>query len=501
MKKLLACLLTLMLLTSASALADVTVEKSITLDRYISLCKATNCYTYRTEEGYQLFDANGTALTKGYDGINIRCNGLYLEVGSSAAELPNNTGLLDGSGQELLPMAYGDFDYFGNDWVLAYVLAPSDTDLGEYKDSAGNKYIVTRTDVLYQGKLIGSLGREDYVKSYMVTNRGAYLGIKQSSTQMLWLDGQFNRTNVTAKDYVSSSEFDGYKSIIHSPTQQQAFVAECTLTADQVEQPTWYDSNTGTLLDLQGNVLAKDLPYDYVYFRSNAFETRQKQLRGIMGLDGTEILPPKYSEIASSDEGFFASGYNALIDADGHLLYVDQSGQVTASVDYQLSSSDYKGFSQNNPMVAVNNMGKYIIITATHGELPEKYDDVHAYSNGVRMMSVQKDGSWGCIDMAGNVVIPFEHRSALTFSFDGTMAEGYTNDREQRIYFLKETEAAPQPEAADGSWTCDCGSVNTSNFCPSCGSAKPVAEPQCSSCGYKPQGDTPKFCPECGTKF
>ena len=61
----------------------------------------------------------------------------------------------------------------------------------------------------------------------------------------------------------------------------------------------------------------------------------------------------------------------------------------------------------------------------------------------------------------------------------------------------------------DGSWTCDCGSVNAGKFCPECGAKKPEAtpvptatpEPQCVSCGYKPEGATPKFCPECGTKF
>lgn len=65
------------------------------------------------------------------------------------------------------------------------------------------------------------------------------------------------------------------------------------------------------------------------------------------------------------------------------------------------------------------------------------------------------------------------------------------------IHVAEEGEATP----TDASWTCTCGSLNDNNFCPDCGAARPVVEPTCSNCGYDPEGDTPNFCPACGTRF
>lgn len=550
MKKTLSILLAVLLcaLLPALALADAAVDGPVKLERSAYLCEATNCYYTRTAEGYQLFDAAGNALTGGYGDISARQNGLYLEVRNENGM--NVIGLLDASGKELLPMAYGDFEYLSNDWVFAYVLEPSDADTGEYRDSDGNQYNAGRTDVLYKGQLIGSLTRADYIKSYGTYARGAYLCVKTSSSTAYWLDSSFNRTDVTDDSYVSTSEYEDLykKGVKHNATQQMAFTAGCTLTADQVEQSVWYDDSTDSLIDLQGNVIASNLFYDSVRFQGNAFLVRRNGLYGILSLDGKEIVPPQYKEAAYDyDAGLFALGYNALLTEKGGLTFVDETGKITSSVDYELSGSDYKGFIYNAPFAAINNMGKYHIVTATHGELAQKYSDISTPHAAQPIMTVQLDGSWGCIDMAGNVVIPFEHRSSLEISDDGTLVLGTTNDREYVLYRLTYTEAAapaaeevpatetvapadgwtcaacsaanngkfcmecgaPKPveeavPAEDGSWACpNCQTACTGKFCPECGTAKPAEEKPvvCSGCGYDPGENVPKFCPECGTKF
>lgn len=120
---------------------------------------------------------------------------------------------------------------------------------------------------------------------------------------------------------------------------------------------------------------------------------------------------------------------------------------------------------------------------------------------------IGKDAFRDCWSLK-NVVIPgevtaigenaFASCQELTLTvIPGSYAEQYAIDN--NIPYVYAAEAAP----ADDFWDCTCGSHNTGKFCPECGTKKPEApvEPQCSSCGYKPEGAAPKFCPECGTKF
>ena len=83
-------------------------------------------------------------------------------------------------------------------------------------------------------------------------------------------------------------------------------------------------------------------------------------------------------------------------------------------------------------------------------------------------------------------------------NFMGAASQSNQNQMAQNQQNQAQNQPQNQPK---NNWFCtNCGAKNSGNFCSECGTKKPILN-QCSNCGYKPSGDAPKFCPECGNKF
>lgn len=498
-------------LVPAASFAEVTVVSEQKLENSLYLNDGTNTYYSRVDGGYALFDATGNQLSDVYRDITAREGGVYLRVYNDNSI--NNYGVLNSTGTLVMPMAYGDIDFINEKWVLGYVLELTDDANGDYYDRDNNQYNIARVDVYFQGAKIGELTREDLPKTKSIGAHGNYLYIKQVDGKGFFLNGSFERTDYETDYFYTSSEYEEvYRDgIYHRPTNQKVFVETCTLTPDEVDQAVWYDDK-GNFVDLQGNIISQGKTsgkeYNYVSYRGNFFYTTSNDGHGLTALDGTEIVEPVYSDIGGGTDSYFVSGYQSVM-RDGKLLYLDLAGNVTATAEYPLSSSDYRGFYNNAPFVTVDNMGQKIVITATAGELAQKYQDAGYPQAGQRVLAVQLDDAWGVIDMQGNTVIPFIFRSSPDITDDGTLICGRTKDGYVLYTLAYTVEPAPTTEqvvdAQDGSWVCPaCNETVTSNFCPNDGTARPEEEtvPTCSNCGYQPaDGVAPKFCPECGTAF
>lgn len=532
MKKLLVLLLVMItfLMVPISAIAMASTDAPVVLDGTANLPRYGDTYYMNRT----VYDLQGNVIAGPFGRLTSRQNGLYYEVVNESGL--NTTGVIDCTGATVLPMVYGDIVFVDDNWLLGVKLEATTDVNGDYKDSDGNQYNISRVDVVYDKQIIGSLSREDYQSSTCGV-KGKYLYIRTSTRAGIWLDSNFNRVDVAADDFVSTEFTDNYKKgVQHNPTQALAFTASCTLQPEDVNQKIWY-TDDGNFIDLQGNLVnegtfADGKEYDYVsYYGGDYLVVRANGMRGLVDMQGNEVIPPKYAEIAGTTDGtFFALGYQAVVTTDGGLMYLDEQGNVLTSVEYKLSSSNYKGFDYNAPMIAVQNMGKYIVITATQGQLAETYDDVTAIRCATqRVMAVQQDDLWGVIDIDGNLIIPCIFRYAPDINADGTQVLGTNENREYLLYTITYDETgavADTAEAnatdangantyervikfsglAEGEWGCtSCNTINSGKFCTECGAAKPAEEEKplvCSGCGYTPEaGTTPKFCPECGTKF
>ena len=70
-----------------------------------------------------------------------------------------------------------------------------------------------------------------------------------------------------------------------------------------------------------------------------------------------------------------------------------------------------------------------------------------------------------------------------------------TNMAQMQMQAQQATQVQAQQAASAGSWTCECGAVNTGKFCGECGKPAQKKEWFCTECGAK---NTGKFCSECG---
>ena len=70
-----------------------------------------------------------------------------------------------------------------------------------------------------------------------------------------------------------------------------------------------------------------------------------------------------------------------------------------------------------------------------------------------------------------------------------------TNMAQMQMQAQQAAQVQEQQAASAGSWTCECGAVNTGKFCGECGKPAQKKEWFCTECGAK---NTGKFCSECG---
>lgn len=552
-KKMVALSLTVLLLFSCMpAFAETTITASYVVDgRNASLNRYSNTIaSYVTEKSnsyYVLTDAYGNRQTTDYY-LAMNAEYGYWKVAQEAGT--NNLGLIDASGHVIMPLNYGAINVISERWTIGVELEPATAEQYDYRSfDSKTFYLVSAYDVYFEGVKVGSLSRTQYRSAYA---HGNYLYVQDAERNSHYYNKDFVESSYPqsiTSEYCEVYEKGVGTTVWHAGSGQQAFTAGCTLTSDEVAVDVYFLD--GKILDLHGNVIGElNMHYDYVrQFKGDYTTFKVNGKYGLIDQTGKVVLPAEYDEIpyfnapdGSEKQYYFPCGYQVVVKNE-KLGYVDLNGNVTCDFKYAASSVRY---STNPNFASVQDLeGNYIILSASSGELPQRYQDVNIPYSWSRCIAVQNSAdAVGVVDMNANEVIPFDasikYASNYTFANDGSVFlcgnSGQTtvyvignknaaatapvtsseSTEEQQLNSLlsllhsnnneaSSSEQKQQQEPADdNSWVCDCGSTNTENFCPQCGAARPAEEKiiVCTGCGYQPdQENVPNFCPECGQKF
>ena len=514
--------------------------------------------TLLAEQGqqYRVYSPDGkTALSSGYPEASVREYGFFKVRMLNGV---NDTGLLDGKGQLIIPTQYGEIEIISDRWQAGITLKPAAVDNFDYKD-ADSYYMIDKVDLFFQGKQVGTLDRLHWKNPYAF---GDYLNVRNRDESSAWYnkDLQLSARGGQISEYTVNY---GTGSIIHSGSGQKAFCAECTLQADEVINPYYF--RKGDIVDLQGNVLChlSDCDTVHYFFNGNRIGVvNRKKLYGYIDLTGKKVVPCEYESIDLYNNSQNIGYAYAVRDGKGGFVNL-LTGEETGFEYSDKVIEKHIGF------LTVENLdGSIIVICAGKGKLPAVYSSVtmcSASSSPSNPTAVLRDaeGRCGVINYRGDWLLPMSSDYEVvpdfypggSVSYDGTVVLTRKGTNPNGFYFEYSTyiiEQMPDPidnraegnpsasantavmpdetpapgkapasaettlpaEAAE-TWTCVNGHEgNTSKFCAECGAPKPTPSPSPAPspaptpapmgtaetwiCANGHEGNTSKFCAECG---
>ncbi len=501
LRKLVALALVLVSFVPAAFAQSTT---SFSFEGSLSLLDEHDLLKARDEETwlYYLMDKDGNALTEPlYSSLYDYDAGLL-----EAVDAEGMMGVINASGESLVPCAYEDVEILSDRWQIGVKLEPATAENYDYSSFTGdNYYLVSRYDVYYQGALIGALERMEY--SYAEAY-GAYLCVKERDEDCMSYDATFTARPI--ENIYDEFSYDySTEAYVHVPTGTPAFCAECTLTSEDVLKDITWDRGSGAFINLQGDVVFEpEQPVDYAYDFENGYAVIESQdyLLGVVDEQGRQVIPCEYDDISSYNlgEGLFAGGYQS-VEKDGKIGFYRADGTLSCEPAYAENGSDYSTCF----LVMTDLDGSVRVVTAERGLLDQAFAETEYLNNCSKFLPVMNDaGEWGLLDIYGNMALPFAAVESIKVSKNGVMALVEESYDHYTVYLLD--EPVPSQEAAtvgesgkdalSEGWTCAaCGTNNTGKFCTECGAAKPVeAVSVCPNCGYDAGEETPNFCPECG---
>jgi len=368
---------------------------------------------------YKLCDPEQNVLAEG-------C--LYLDdnngfVTFAKSEGDNTLGLLDKTGEEVIPDKYGVIDVYNEHWVCATVLTPGTDSEYDYKTFTGKYYLIDAVDVYFDGKKVKTFDRREIDRVYAY---GKYLLFTDRDDGLHFCDSKMNEAEQKYDNcYVEYYE-DRNGKIWHLGSGTEAFVPGCTLTPDDVD--TCVYNKKGSLLDLQGNKIADTSNYSVVYtfYDGYAAVRNSADKNGIIREDGTLISECIFDEI-NMFPAVIKSGYvPAVLDGKFVIVSLRDGSYVESGFHKDSVKSAYAPFASK-----VGDDGKFIIFSG-HGKIDKTFDKATVNIDGFRFVRIEENGSAGAVDMDGNYIIKpdgtYQDAFDMSISEDGTVIVGRNED-------------------------------------------------------------------------
>lgn len=445
MKKLCLLLALMLALLPASSLA-ATLTDTILLPREVAdsyeMLYSGQLFVRDYDIGYWLVNDQGEAVSPVYADIDNTTG--QLMVTFSTTNTLNSIGLLDAiTGEEFIPAKYGDVEILSEHWIAGVMLTPTTNPNAPYWGLGGGNYDYVQIDLYYDGELVTTIPKEECCSVHAY---GDY--VRGTTDANIWWIGVNGDKQVYERYSNYSYEFNNnrYENIVtHNGSGQQAFIASCTLTAEQIDSP--FIEMAEGIVDLQGNVIvaADTLPEDctlyscsddWLNLRCDDYET-DTTTRAVMDCAGNLVIPFDTIELPSlnSSSTWFANGFLPALTADHHLRIYNTAGEITQDVLLPESiedSSDIRGFSSTNTHFMYIEGETPMVISMTAGLLDvSAYDEVYySYSNTSKLLLVKQNELWGCIDDSGELVVPCMFKYQPSINHDGTRVFGIVDDEE-----------------------------------------------------------------------
>lgn len=337
----------------------------------------------------------------------------------------NAIGLIDRTGRQVMPMAYGDIEILSDCWAVGIKLEVAQGEEYDYMSLFGqDNYNVATCDFydLSAGELRGTLTREEYNYAVVV---GEYLLVEDRAGALNSYDAQMTPVFTDIQEGSLYSPYaraeGGVINVASGQTLFEGYINGYELGGGLFQVT---DENYDYLLvDAQGNALTAAGAYDAFYeFDADGYAKVEKDdLYGLIDAQGNLVIPCEYDGIESAyigGQSFYSLGGYACVEKDAKYGYVSlETGEVTCPINY--AQPMILGASMIVPDIS----GSLYIIAADGVMTPTEYVEFYEYAggDGTLLVATDAEGNSGLVDWHGAVLLDFVYDSAydIDISADG----------------------------------------------------------------------------------